>query len=202
MANRWIVYRELAQLSFNLSPAQFLKSSRNSRFYRDIHTKMFKMTYNWQKFYTWTSNVVLEDFELNRIFQLLPSKIVTVEKGKTYGKKDGRQFRVSSVKEKYIVRNSMIRGVINSSSFRNPAKVKVLLYVVCVEAISLLHMEEKMRSIDTRTLQTISDMWIRDKDIWMQHNDKESYQFWCQVNDCKLRPKTTKSWAALFRFSG
>ena len=87
----------------------------------------------------------------------------------------------------------MIRGVINSSSFRNPAKVKVLLYVVCVEAISLLHMEEKMRSIDTRTLQTISDMWIRDKDIWMQHNDKESYQFWCQVNDCKLRPKTTKS---------
>ena len=40
--------------SFNLSPAQFSKSSRNSRFYRDIHTKIFKMTYNWQKFYTWT----------------------------------------------------------------------------------------------------------------------------------------------------
>ena len=31
--------------SFNSSPAQFLKSCRNSRFF-NIHTKIFKMTYN------------------------------------------------------------------------------------------------------------------------------------------------------------
>ena len=126
MANRWIVYCELAQPSFNLSPARFLKSSRNSRFYKDIHTKIFKMAYNWQKFYTW--NVVPDDFEfcfhLSWIFWLLPSKIVTVQKFKTYEEKDGRQFRVSSVKEKNIVWNSTILGVINSSSFRNPVKVK------------------------------------------------------------------------------
>ena len=119
--------------------------------------------------------------------------MVTVEKGKTYGKKDGRQFRVSSVKEKYIAWNSTIRGVINSSSFRNLAKVKVLLYVLCVEAISVLQMEVKMISIDTRTLQRISDMWITDKGMWMQHNNKEGYRFWCKVNDCKIRPKSSKS---------
>ena len=39
---------------FNLSPIRFLESNSNSRFYRDIHTKISKMTYNWQKFYTWT----------------------------------------------------------------------------------------------------------------------------------------------------
>ena len=32
--------------SFNLSPARFLKSSRNFRFYRNNHTKIFKMKYN------------------------------------------------------------------------------------------------------------------------------------------------------------
>ena len=54
-------------------------------------------------------------------------------------------------------------------------------------------MEEKIISIDTRTLQSISDKWIRDKDMWMQHNGKESYRFWCKVNDCKLRPKVVKA---------
>ena len=39
---------------FNLSPIRFLESNSNSRFYRDIHTKISKMTYIWQKFYTWT----------------------------------------------------------------------------------------------------------------------------------------------------
>ena len=50
-----------------------------------------------------------------------------------------------------------------------------------------------MISTDTRTLQRMNDMWIRDKDMWMQHNDKESYRFWCKVNDCKLWPKISKS---------
>ena len=36
--------------------------------------------------------------------------------------------------------------------------MKVLLYVLCVEAISVLHMEEKMISIDKKTLQSINDM--------------------------------------------
>ena len=39
--------------------------------------------------------------------------------------------------------NSTILGVINSNLFRNPGKVTVLLYALCVEAISVLHMEEK-----------------------------------------------------------
>ena len=43
---------------------------------------------------------------------------------------------------------------------RNIGQVKVLLYVLCVEAISVLHMEEKMISIDTRTPQSIRDMLI------------------------------------------
>ena len=37
----------------------------------------------------------------------------------------------------------------------------------CAEAISVLHMEEKMISIDKKTLQSINDMW-------MLHNDKDS----------------------------
>ena len=65
--------------------------------------------------------------------------------------------------KKNIVWNSTIGGVIKSSSFRNPAKVKVLLYIPRVEVISVLHMEEEMTSIDKRTRQRISDMWIRDK---------------------------------------
>ena len=32
--------------SFTLSPARFLRSCRNSRFFRYIHTKSFKMTCN------------------------------------------------------------------------------------------------------------------------------------------------------------
>ena len=38
--------------------------------------------------------------------------------------------------------------------------MKVLPYLLCVETISVLHMEEKMISIDTRTPQSIRDMWI------------------------------------------
>ena len=47
-----------------------------------------------------------------------------------------------------------------NDSLRNLGKVKVLLYVLCAETISVLHMEEKMISIDTRTPRSIRDMWI------------------------------------------
>ena len=40
-----------------------------------------------------------------------------------------------------------------NNSLRNFGQVKVLLYVLCVETISVLHMEENMISIDTRTPQ-------------------------------------------------
>ena len=60
--------------------------------------------------------------------------------------------------------------------------MKILHFVLCVKAISVLHMEEKMISIDTRTPQTIRDMW-------MLHNSKDSKQFWCKLSDCKLKPK-------------
>ena len=63
--------------------------------------------------------------------------------------------------------NSTIHGVINSNSFRNSGKVKVLLHVLCAEAISVLQMEEKVMSIDTGTPQSMMDMLIL-------HNDKEN----------------------------
>ena len=44
------------------------------------------------------------------------------------------------------------------NSLRNPGKVKVLRYVLCVEAISVLNMEEKMISIDIRSPQSMRDM--------------------------------------------
>ena len=69
-----------------------------------------------------------------------------------------------SMKKKYY---STIRGVKSWNSFRNPGKVKVLLYELCVEAISVLYIEEKMISIDTRKPQSIRNMW-------MLRNDKES----------------------------
>ena len=62
----------------------------------------------------------------------------------------------------------------------------------------LLHMEEKIIPIDTRTLQRTSFMWIREKDVWMQHNDKENYRFCCKVKDCKLRLKSSESQTAFF----
>ena len=48
--------------------------------------------------------------------------------------------------------------------------MKVLLYVLCVEVISVLDMEEKMISVDTRTPQSIKDMWIL-------HNNKKLPDF-------------------------
>ena len=45
--------------------------------------------------------------------------------------------------------NLTILGAINSNSFRNLPKVKVLLDVLCVEVISVLHMDGKMILIDT-----------------------------------------------------
>ena len=45
--------------------------------------------------------------------------------------------------------NLTILGAINSNSFRNLPKVKVLLDVLCVEVISVLYMDGKMILIDT-----------------------------------------------------
>ena len=99
-------------------------------------------------------------FRLSSIFWLLRSKIGLVKKIKS------RQFRFVKGKEN-ILKNSAIRGVINSNSFRNGGKAKVLLHVICVEGISVLHMEEKMISTDTKAPHSI-------KDMQMLPNDKEN----------------------------
>ena len=69
---------------------------------------------------------------------------------------------VPSNKKRYCVKFN--------DSLRNLGQVKVLLYVLYVEVISVLHMEEKTISIDTRTPQSKSDMWIL-------HNDKKLTDF-------------------------
>ena len=99
-------------------------------------------------------------------FQLLPSKTDTMKKFKTLQK---RWWTIQSQlpHRKRNIWNSTICGAINSNLFRNSGKVKVLLFGLCVEAITVLHMEEKMISIDTRITQSIRDMW-------MLHNKKES----------------------------
>ena len=51
--------------------------------------------------------------------------------------------------------------------FKNPRQAKILLYELCAEAISVLQMEEKMISTDTRAPYSIRDMW-------MLHKDKEN----------------------------
>ena len=51
-----------------------------------------------------------------------------------------------------------------NDSLKNFGQVKVLLYVLYVEAISVLHMEENKISIETRTPQSIRDTWILRKD--------------------------------------
>ena len=51
-----------------------------------------------------------------------------------------------------------------NDSLKNLEQVKVLLYVLCVEAISVLYMEEEMISIDTKTPQSIRDMSILRND--------------------------------------
>ena len=45
-------------------------------------------------------------------------------------------------------------------SYRNAGKVKVLCYVLCEEVVLVLHMEEKMISIDTRITQSIRDVAV------------------------------------------
>ena len=79
----------------------------------------------------------------------------------------------------------MILGGIDSNSFRNLWKVKVLLYVICVEVISVLSMEEKMISIDIRTPQSIRYKWCctrRKKINW----------FWSKLSNYKLSSKVLK----------
>ena len=99
-------------------------------------------------------------FHESLIFQILPSRIGIMKKIKTLQKRWWIIQRQLHQKKRNIVGNSTIRGVVNSNSFRNPGKVKVLLYVLCVETILVLHMEEKMISIDTRTPQNIRDVWM------------------------------------------
>ena len=69
---------------------------------------------------------------------------------------------------------------------------EVLLYVLCVEAISVLHMEEKMISIDTRTPQSVRDMWIL-------RNDKKLTDFGASSATANLDQKVVK---AKLLFSG
>ena len=86
--------------SFNLYPAQFLKSCRNSRFF-NINTEIFKMTHNLQKLYTeifnchldvllhfhtfWlTSNSVFIEAQFSDYYQV---KSVPLKKIKTFQKR-------------------------------------------------------------------------------------------------------------------
>ena len=79
-----------------------------------------------------------------------------------------------------------------NESLRNLRQVKVLLYVLCVEVISVLHMEEKMISIDTSTPQSIRDMWIL-------RNDKKLTDFGAISATANLNQKVAK---AKLLFSG
>ena len=117
----------------------------------------------------------------------------TVKKIKTMQK---RYWTIQSQlrqRKRNIMWNSTIRGVINSDSFRNHRKVKVLLYALCAEAISVLHMEEETISIDKRTPQSICGYCTTTKKI---------NRFWCKLRDCKLRTKSSENWTAFFWFSG
>ena len=106
-------------------------------------------------------------FHLTPIFQLLPSKIGTINKIETLQKRLQTIQCQLRQRTRNIVWNPRICGVTNSNSFRNPGKVKVLRYVLCVEGISVLNMEERMISINIRTPPSIRDMW-------MLHNNKEN----------------------------
>ena len=96
-------------------------------------------------------------FHLNPIFQLLPSKTGTMKKNQNIEKKMADNSEPApSKKKRYCVKFN--------DSLRNRGQVKILLYVRCVEAISVFHMEEKMISIDTRTSQSIRGMLILRND--------------------------------------
>ena len=73
-----------------------------------------------------------------------------------------------------------------NDSLRNLGQVKVLFYVLCLEAISVLHMEEKMISIDTRTPQSVRDMWIL-------RNDKKLTDFGASSATANLDQKVVKA---------
>ena len=47
-----------------------------------------------------------------------------------------------------------------NDSLKNLGQVKILFCVLCVETISVLHMDKKIILIDTRTPEKIRDMWI------------------------------------------
>ena len=70
-------------------------------------------------------------------------------------------------------------------SYRNAGKVKVLCYVLCVEVVLVLHMEEKMISIDTRITQS-----IRDVDVIQQQ--RKLSNFGISSANAKLNQKVVK----------
>ena len=73
-----------------------------------------------------------------------------------------------------------------NDSLRNLGQVKVLLYVLCVEATSMLHMEDKMISKDTRTPQIVREMWIL-------FNDKKLIDFGASSATANLDQKVVKA---------
>ena len=60
-------------------------------------------------------------------------------------------------------------------------------YVLSMEAISVLHMEEKMILIDTRTFQSIRDI------SGCCITTKKTNQFWYKLSDCNLKHKSCES---------
>ena len=122
-------------------------------------------------------------FHLSSIFQLLPSKIC--EKIKTLQTR-WPKIKSQLCQRKRNVGNSLILSVQDSNPFRNPGKMKVLLYVLCVEAISVYYVEEKKILLDTRTPQNkgICECCTTTKKI---------NRFWCKLSNCKPRPKSSES---------
>ena len=72
-------------------------------------------------------------------------------------------------------------------SLRNLGQVKVLLYVLCVEAISVLHMEEKMISIDNKDTSKYKGY------VDTAQRQKRINRFWCKLSDFKLKLKSSES---------
>ena len=119
-------------------------------------------------------------FHLNPIFQLLPSKTGTMKKNQNIEKKMADNSEPApSKKKRYCVKFN--------GSLRNLGQVKVLLYVMCVEAISLLHMEEKMISINNK------DTSKHKRYVDTAQRQKQINRFWCKLSDFKLKPKSSES---------
>ena len=73
-----------------------------------------------------------------------------------------------------------------NDSLRNLGEVKVLLYILCVKAISALHMKEK------NNINRLKDTSKRKGYVDTAQRQKIN-RFWCKLSDCKPRPKTSES---------